>query len=155
MVNQGSKREHLCPITVRFPQEVYDAIADMARHSCISKAELVRMAVAGNLSVYLGNIRIIDKQQGAEIKHQITALFDAISRTENELHRIGINFNQAVRLKNIERKYGAAICPERAEEEQAIRDESVNLSKAELDEIISRYEQAAKQTGDALCRILM
>ena len=141
-------------ITVRFPQGVYDAIADIADVSCIAKAEVVRMAVAGHLSLYLGDIRIIDRQQGEEIKQQITALFDAVSRAENELHRIGVNFNQLVRLKNIERKYGGAICTNRTKEENAIRGESVDLSKAELDDIISRYEMAAKQAGEALCRIL-
>lgn len=153
-MDQGSRADCLQPITVRFPQDVYDAIADIADISCCSKAEIVRMAVAGNLSMYLGDIRIIDKQQGAEIKQQITALFDAVSRAENELHRIGVNFNQLVRLKHIERKYGGAICANRSEEENSIRGESVDLSKTELDEIITRYEQAAKQAGDFLC-ILM
>ena len=155
MVDQGSGTDRLRPITVRFTQDAYDAIADMSFDNCVSKAELVRMAVAGNLSRYLGDIRIIDKQQGAEIKQQITALFDTVSRTENELHRIGVNFNQLVRLKHIERKYGGAICTNRAEEEKAVMAESVNLSKAELDAIVSRYEQATKQAGDVLCRILM
>ena len=153
-MNQGSGTERLRPITVRFTQDVYDAIADMSYENCISQAELVRMAVAGNLSRYLGDIRIIDKQQGAEIKEQVTAIFDAVSRVENELHRIGVNFNQAVRLKSIERKYGTTFNADRDEEERAVRGESVNLSKAELDAIISRYEQATRQVGDSLCRIL-
>ena len=155
MVDQGNGRNRLCPITVRFPQGVYEAISDTARDNCISKAELVRMAVEGNLIVYLGDIRIIDKQQGAEIKEQITALFDAVSRAENELHRIGVNFNQLVRLKHIERKYSGAICTNRTEEENAIRCESVDLSKEELDAIISRYEQATRQVGDSLRHMLM
>lgn len=154
-MDQGNRADCLQPITVRFPQDVYDAIADMADGSCISKAELVRMAVAGNLSLYLGNIRIIDRQQGAEIKQQITALFDAVSRAENELHRIGVNFNQLVRLKHIERKYGTTFNASRDVEEKAVRGESVDLSKEELDAIISRYEQATRQAGDLLCRILM
>ena len=154
MVDQGNKVNRLRPITVRFTQDAYDAIRDVADDNSISKAELVRMALAGNLNEYLGDIRIIDKRQGAEIKGQITALFDVVSEIKNELHRIGVNYNQEIRLKNIKRKYGTVINDKRTEEEQAVLDDSVNLSKEELSEIISRYELATKRTGEVLCRIL-
>lgn len=154
MVDQGNKVNRLRPITVRFTQDAYDAIRDVADDNSISKAELVRMALAGNLSEYLGDIRIIDKQQGAEIKGQITALFDTVSEVKNELHRIGVNFNQEVKLRNIKRKYGEEKSAKRTAEEQAVLDDSVNLSKEELSEIISRYELATKRTGEVLCRIL-
>ena len=48
-MNQGRDADRLRPITVRFSQGAYDAIQDTADDNCISKAELVRMAVAGNL----------------------------------------------------------------------------------------------------------
>lgn len=154
MVDQENKVDRLRPITVRFTQDAYDAIRDVADDNGISKAELVRMALAENLSEYLGDIRIIDKQQGAEIKGQITALFDTVSEVKNELHRIGVNFNQEVKLRNIKRKYGEEKSAKRTEEEQAVLDESVSLSKEELDMIMSRYELATKQAGEFLCRIL-
>lgn len=154
MVDQGNKVDRLRPITVRFTQDAYDAIRDVADDNSISKAELVRMALAGNLNEYLGDIRIIDKRQGAEIKGQITALFDVVSEIKNELHRIGVNYNQETRLKNIKRKYGTVINDKRTEEEQAVLDDSVSLSKEELDIIMSRYELATKQAGEFLCRIL-
>lgn len=150
----------LRPVTVRFSGEAWEAIRDTAAENGVSMAELVRMAVAGNLSRYLGDIRIIDQQQAAEIKKAITALCDTVSRTETELHRIGINYNQEVRLKQIERKYGdmryssTATFMRKAEEIAKVKNDSANLSKEELDALLTRYEQATKQVGEVLCRIL-
>ena len=150
----------LRPVTVRFTAEAWEAIRDTAAENGVSMAELVRMAVAGNLSRYLGDIRIVDQQQAAEIKKAITALCDTVSRTEMELHRIGLNYNQEVRLMQIQRKYGDTkyasfqTLIRKSEEETAVKQDSANLDKAELEKLISRYEQATKQVGDLLCRIL-
>lgn len=150
----------LRPVTVRFTAEAWEAIRDTAAENGVSMAELVRMAVAGNLSRYLGDIRIIDQQQAAAIKKAITALCDTVSRIETELHRIGINYNQEIRLKQIERKYGdmryatTATFVRKAEEIAKVKGDSANLSKEELDALLTRYEQATKQVGEILCRIL-
>lgn len=150
----------LRPVTVRFTAGAWEAIRDTAAENGVSMAELVRMAVAGNLSRYLGDIRIVDKKQAEEIKKAIAALCDTVSRTEMELHRIGLNYNQEIRLKQIERKYGDMTYASfqsllrKGEEENAVKKDSKNLSKEELDALISRYEQATKQVGDILCRIL-
>lgn len=150
----------LRPVTVRFTAEAWEAIRDTAAENGVSMAELVRMAVAGNLSRYLGDIRIVDKRQAAEIKKAIAALCDTVSRTEIELHRIGKNFNQQVRLMEIQRKYGDLKYASwdtrlrKIEEERAVMEDSANLSKEELETLISRYEQATKQVGELLCRIL-
>lgn len=150
----------LRPVTVRFSGEAWEAIRDTAAENGVSMAELVRMAVAGNLSRYLGDIRIIDQRQAAEIKKAITALCDTASRIETELHRIGINYNQEIRLKQIERKYGDMTYSsmtwrmEKLKEVAAVKADSANLDKAELEKILKRYEQATKQVGEILCRIL-
>lgn len=150
----------LRPVTVRFSRGAWEAIRDLAAENGVPMAELVRMAVAGNLSRYLGDIRIVDKTQAAEIKKAIAALSDTVSKVEMELHRIGINYNQEIRLKQIERKYGdmsrASLDArfQKMQEEENVKADSANLSKSELDALISRYEQATKQVGDILCRIL-
>lgn len=150
----------LRPVTVRFSGEAWEAIRDTAAENGVSMAELVRMAVAGNLGRYLGDIRIIDQEQGAQIKKAVAALCDTASRIETELRRIGINYNQEIRLKQIERKYGnmqyatTATYLRKAEEVAKVKGDSANLSKEELDALLKRYEQATKQVGELLCRIL-
>ena len=79
------------------------------------------------------------------MKVQIINLFNVISEVKNELNRIGVNYNQEVRQRNIERKYGG---------DMTDRTGSTALSWQELDALISRYERATKGVAD-LCRILM
>lgn len=148
----------LRPITVRFSPDAWEAIRDVAAENNLPMAELVRRAVAGNLAEYLGTIRIVDAEQGEEIKSAIISLLGTLSNIENELRRIGVNYNQAVRLKNIERKYSntrdLSAAKRKSSEEQAIRQECKGFCKADLDTIMDRYETSMKQVGDLLCHIL-
>ena len=57
----------------------------------------------------------------------------------------GVNYNQEVRQRNIERKYG---------EDMTDRTDGSALSRQELDALISRYERATKEMAE-LWRILM
>ena len=157
--NDSRMDEGLCPITVRFTKGALDAIRDIAAENGVSMAELVRMAVAGNLASYLGTVRILDKRQAKEVKDLIVSLMDMVSQIQTELNRIGVNYNQEIRLKNIERKYqgklmGSDIMNMIAEKEK-VENECQGFSKEDMDGLMSRYEAATKQVGDVLCRILM
>lgn len=138
--------DRLCPITVRFSQDAYDAIRDMANDSCISKAELARIAVAGNLGRYLGAIKVIGPRQAEELRTEIVKLFTAISEVRSELNKIGVNYNQVVRDINTARKYGSA------DREEKVRGAIPPM--AELDALMDRYVEATEGMRD-LCRILM
>lgn len=138
------KSEPMQPITVRFTGQAYEAIGDIAKDNGVSKAEIVRMAAAGNLLDYLGVIRIVDKQDSAEIRSRIAELFDTASGIETELRKIGVNFNQYVKLKNTELKQTGRVTG-------VGQGGNVLLSGPDL---ISRYEAATREVGEALCRIL-
>ena len=140
-MNQGRGADRLRPITVRFSQGAYDAIQD----NRISKAELVRMAVAGNLGRYLGTIKVIGPRQAEELKVEIVRLFTVISEVRNELNKIGVNYNQVVKNFNVARKYGGTGAEEK---------EGAILPIGELDALLDRYVEATEGVRD-LCRILM
>ncbi|MBD5165209.1 hypothetical protein [Helicobacter sp.] len=159
MSYKRSKKPALKPMTIRFSIESWGAIEDMAKKYGINKTELVRMAVTGNLARYLGSIRIIDEGQASEIKELIKSLLDEISVVKMELHRIGINYNQEIRLEQIKRKYASQgmdfyDIEQKRKEIQSVKSECKDFSKEDLDILISRYENATKQVGEILCRIL-
>ena len=158
MMSDEVKRNVLQPLTVRFTPDAWEAISDIADENHVSMAELVRMSVAGNLYKYLGDIRIIDEEQADEIKRAIITLYGVMSKIENELHRIGVNYNQEVRLKNIEKKYGNRIgmgtAQMKYQEQMKVVEECQGFNKEELDRLIRRYEIATSKVGDALCRIV-
>lgn len=155
--HDGGKSSGLRPVTVRFSPDAWRAIRDVAAEHGITQAELVRYAVAGNLYRYLGNVKYIDPKQGEEIQKLVQALMDEVSKVQFELHRIGVNYNQEVKLKAIERKYRndtvGKILNEKKEKDAVLND-SNNLSKTELEAIMKRYEMATKEVGELLCRIL-
>ena len=127
----------LQPLTVRLTPAARIAIRDIAAEHHISQAELIRIALAGSLERYLGSIRIIDPEQGAEIRQNIIDLINLTGKVEMELNRIGVNFNQAVRLMR-----------------QTGNVDNVSFPKNEIYKILDIYDQATRQVGDLLCRIL-
>lgn len=159
MSNKRSDKPVLKPMTIRFSTEAWAAIEDMAEKNNTNKTDIVRSAVVRNLAHYYGNIRIVEKGQAEEIKKLITALFDTTAKIEMELHRIGVNYNQEIKLKQIERKYAgrgndfASIMAQGKEREEALKDSS-SFSKDEIDALITRYEDATAKVGEILCRIL-
>lgn len=159
----GTKGDlELRPVTVRFTTDGYKTLADLAQQKGVSLAEIVRVAAAGNLAEYFGTVRFMDMEQGDEIKKQVTALFDAVSQIQVELNRIGVNYNQEIRLKQYERRLIAngysgrqlanLLDNERIKMQAA---GSYMLDMEAVDNLMSRYEEATKEVGDALCRILM
>ena len=142
-MGQGTNGTVYQPITVRFSEEALAAIQDMAHDYCLSQAQVVRMAGAGNMAKYLGDVRYVDQEQAQEIKRLVVELLEVTSGVRNELNRIGTNVNQIARVANTAAKYG----------EGPGNGESA-LPAQELDSLMSRYEAAARRTGKELYRIL-
>ena len=129
----------LVPITVRFSPDAYDAISDIADNHNMSKADLVRRCVTGNLAEYLGSVKILDGDQVIEIRAAIRDLFDKASQVKDELNRIGVNYSQEIHLMNREgRHIGSG---------SALPADAVN-------DAIARFEAAARGAGELLCRFL-
>ena len=146
---KGSDGDGLRPITVRLPPDVMEALQDMSRRCLLSKAEITRILVTRNLGRHLEDIRIADEDEAAEIRRQVTELFDAVSRAEDELRKIGVWYGQEVKMMQIREKYGDTGVP------ADTGNSGMVLPLETIDEIIGRYEEAAKQAGDALCRLLV
>ena len=137
-------REPLLPITVRFKEGAWDVIREIAEESGVSQAEVVRMAVAGNMAKYLGEVRYIDQAQAKEIKALIIELLDVASAVRNELNRIGVNYNQEVKAANASAKYGGKAGAGTAA-----------FPSLELDRLMGIYDQATRSFGEKLYRIMM
>ena len=142
----------LRPITVRFSEDAYAAISDIAEGQGRSMADIVRMAVDDRLITYLDSVRYIDAEQGAEIKSVIKALFDEMAAVKMELHRIGVNYNQDVRLRQLERRTMSMM--DRVTQRVKIMEESKDFRTEDVAALIKRYEDATAKAGEILCHIL-
>lgn len=148
------KENRLVPITVRFSVGAIEAIGDVAHKHNMTKAEIVRLTVDGKLSTYLGNLVYVDNKKADKIHKEISELGTTLEKIRFELNRIGVNYNQEMRLKNIEKKYSkrsdydALKMKER--ELEKVRSESSSLSTDELNELMQRYENALAGAIDTL-----
>lgn len=154
-----SLKERLCPITIRFTSGAFEAIGDVARRHNMSKAEIVRLAVDGKLSAYLGNLVYVDNKKAKQIQKAVADLATEMDRIRYELNRIGVNYNQEIRLKNIERKYasqrGNYEAMKRKEKEiDAVKSESLKVSSKDLNTILRRYEEATYLISRQLSKLL-
>lgn len=181
-VNDAEKSEStkLVRTEVRFTPEVNQALTEISQEYGISKSQLIRIIVDKRMDEYLGTVKYIDREQGAEIKKQISDLQNTMSMIYTELHRIGVNYNQEVKRKNILRKYKKDVADVKAKykgrmsmdaimiQEKALaeiedkKNSSIsNLQKSNLfpnanyiENMIVNLEVSMKKAGDALWRIL-
>ena len=169
-VRKGTNRrsvesERLVPVTIRFTATAYEAIRQIAHEHSMSMATTVRMATDMNFKRYLSNLKFLDYDQGKKVIEEVTSLFNECSNIGFQLRRIGVNFNQIARARNIENQYaeqiknasvadGLALIKQRDKELEAIKAECEPLDMDKLEELISRYEAATERVNNLLCPIL-
>lgn len=118
-----------------------------------------------NLAIYLGTVRYIDKEQADDILNVSMEISNSFRSILNNVRRIGINYNQELRLKNAEAKY-RSIMEEKGRDiysqieakdelDKAKKDiEQTCLNKEELNDLRSGFEAAAEKIEEAIWRIL-
>ena len=176
----GDKRKRT---TVTFSDDTYTDLKEFADEWGISLSEVVRLAVTGNLARYLGNVQYVDSEQAKRIMQNQTAinknigiLFNQMQDIRSELKRIGINYNQEVKLMHVRRKR-AEYQKQSAEEsdlvhsgndmpnvldyamntkfdaeERQILAETSRFNQDAVIKLIERFEKSASEVGDVLCR---
>ena len=102
---------------------------------------------------YLGNVEYVDANQGAEIRKLFGEICTELSRSRMELNRIGVNYNQEMRLMNARAIYGNDMFLLKHEEKEIMN--GVNSVKTEdLERIVNHIDSVMKEAGEALKCIL-
>lgn len=157
MSREAKPEERMIPITVRFTPDEYDAICYLADKYKMSKAEVVRLATDDRLIKFLGNLIYIDKEQGDKIVRLIGKTGTEIEKIRVELNRIGVNYNQELKLKNLKAKYEGRRDYEalqaRIQGENDIKKGINVVSERAIKNLINRFEALTKEVGDMLCTL--
>lgn len=134
-------------VTTRLPLKDIETIENLAKDNGCSAAHIVRCAVDGSLSKYLAEVQYVDREQGEAIKKLHEKLFTEISGMRTELHRIGVNYNQEVKLKNLENKFaeGKIDIRELMNVRQSIVAECKGFSPDVINEIINRFDSIVEE----------
>ena len=170
-------------MTITIPVDTYNELKKFADEWHISFSEVVRLAISSNLKDYFDNVRYVDSEQAklilqnqSVINKNICALFNQTQDVRNELRRIGINYNQQVKLMHLRKKKEEELANAHDGSDLVMTDENrpvllnmVNDTKWDTEEkkiiaetnkfdqdavikLIERFEKAAAKAGEELCR---
>ena len=151
-----ANNEIMKPITVRFPGEVYDKIRDLSAEFDVSIANVVRWCINDRLVDYLDRVKYVDSEQGEQIRSLVYTLLTECTQIRLELNRIGVNYNQELRLKHANalfEKEGWSI-NRIISEEKKIKSECKGFNADDVNALISRFENVMKKAGDIICTLL-
>lgn len=151
--------EQLVPVTVRLPENRYFQTKELSERFSLSFASVARIALEAELENYLGTVKYIDKEQADKISEAVRELIAECREIKNNIKRIGINYNQEIRLKNITQKYHDVLNDKTASEyrrlearkeyEDAVKSiDDICLNKTELKELLERFEAAADKAEE-------
>ena len=155
---------------VRLDDVTIEAVSEVAEENHKSFAEIVRMCVSGQLALYLSKIKYVDHDQGEEILKAVNRTANELEQIVSEIRRIGVNYNQEIRLQNIQRKIrekeseptqGMMSLVNKKREELAqlrtqqdsILKEKGSLNKSELVKLVKYANGIVEKFGEDICRI--
>lgn len=145
--NYMEDENELIQVTIRLPLRDKERIDNLAKSGGCSTAEIIRRSVNGNLSKYLDAIQYVDREQGEVIKKLLEKFFTEISGMRTELRRIGVNYNQEVRLQNLGKQFrtGEISMSETLKMHQYITEECKGFSPEAINEIMDRFDSIVEE----------
>lgn len=152
--NDDGNMKSTVRMSVTMSADTHRALKRLAEEYHVSIAFVVRVAIEKRLNDYFGTFRYIDRQQAEKIYNVTAEIADNSRNILNNVRRIGINYNQELKLKNAEEKYHAvlkeknigyeAMSKAKDEYDKVKADiENNSLNKEELNELLQRFEVAA------------
>lgn len=162
-------RQEWKPVTVRLTETAYNALTEIASEHGLSLAEVVRLAVDMDLDKYRRGVKCADYDQGKAIQDQLLNLANTMQDILFQLRRLGVNYNQELRLRQKKlldiqaEKEAAAKLTGMAKidtimrlekEEQAAIENLQGLDTDAVKNLIDQYREVTREVGERICRIL-
>jgi len=154
IINNKSKNYSI-RVTVRLSSHTVKMLDGLATENDVTRADVVREIINGRMEEYLNKVRYVDREQGIQILEGINELLISFDRIRQQLRYIGNNYNQEVKLMNIEKKYGdrpldfQTINQKYSEIEQ-IEKECSTLKIEDVDRLINQFTDAVKGLEDVI-----
>ena len=161
----GSKKcSKFKQIKIRVEEDTYELICSTAKEHKLKIAVLIRAVLKDRLETFNRKCRYADTEQSEKIEVSCREISKELRHINNNITRIGINYNQEVRLKNAERKYKAIA--EDAKSSPLERSHAMyeynkvkreitegSLDMNELNNILSQLRKSVSEMEDMLCLI--
>lgn len=96
---KNRKEKDSVRLSVTLPKKTHNYVKNLAEKNGMSIATVLNIALEYNLDNYFSNIRYIDSIQGEKIEKSALEIADNSRLILNNIKRIGINYNQELKLK--------------------------------------------------------
>ncbi len=149
----------LIPMTVRFTEDAMNVLDEVATKNHLSKAAIVRIACDNRLIEYLSSVLYIDEKTGDKILEEMMNIGTDLSGIRKELNRIGVNYSQEVRLRNIEAKYGKRIdspvlMKQKDNEIQKVKKDCNIFTKNEFKKVMQHFDKMSTEMGKRIHKLI-
>ena len=162
--NDSKKRDTLKPMKIRVTNNTYDLIDEIAGKFNMKKSVLVRTVLENRLEDFKDKCKYSDSEKADMIEGFCREMAKELRYINNNINRIGVNYNQEVKLKNAERKYKTVADDitrsplERCnalEEYNKIKKEmtDIGIDMKELGKMLTEFRKSVTEMEDMLCHI--
>ena len=154
----NNKSKYSIRVTIRLSSHTVKTLDELASENNVTRSDVVREIINGRMEEYLNKVRYVDREQGIQILEAIDELLHSLDKIRTQLRYIGNNYNQEVKLMNIEKKYGdrpldfQTINQKYSEIEQVER-ECSTLKMEDVDRLIIDFTDAVKGLEDVIYAI--
>ena len=97
--------DNLIQLTVRVSPTTKEEIEDVAKHRSCSTSEVLRLLIDDRLKEYQNEVQYVDEEQGRNVIRLLGNVYDEIANIRKELNRIGVNYNQEIKLQQTEKAF--------------------------------------------------
>jgi len=161
---KDNKRVKLKQIKVRIPEKTDAMIRKLASKYGFSIAFVIRFILENRVNNYLNTMTSVDYEQSDKIEELLRETSTELRLIRNNIKRIGVNYNQEIKLKNAENKYNSIIKNETSSiferhaaqiELEGIKRELAD-TKPEINKLeneLEHFEKLVIRMEDALCHI--
>ena len=81
-----------------------DALDELASEYDMTPSQVLRLLVSHNLEKVMGRRLYVEREQGEQILKTVREAGDTLNGLRYEINKIGVNYNQDVKARNMQRK---------------------------------------------------
>lgn len=81
-----------------------DALDELASEYDMTPSQVFRLLVSHNLEKVMGRRLYVEREQGEQILKTVREAGDTLNGLRYEINKIGVNYNQDVKVRNMQRK---------------------------------------------------
>ena len=81
-----------------------DALDELASEYDMTPSQVFRLLVSHNLEKVMGRRLYVEREQGEQILKTVREAGDTLNGLRYEINKIGVNYNQDVKARNMQRK---------------------------------------------------